>query len=72
MLSIIKAFISVLAALGFAGMGYVLYHGSGGGVGSPGVGGIHGAPGPVAGVGLPLVAVAYAVYWFGKRRRKTD
>jgi len=71
MLSFIKAFLAVLAALGFTGAGYVLYHGAGGGGGSPGVGGIHGAPGPVAGVGLPLVAVAYALYWFG-RRRKTD
>jgi hypothetical protein len=33
-------------------------------------GGIHGAPGPVAGAGLPVIAVGYGVYWFLKRRRR--
>jgi hypothetical protein len=33
-------------------------------------GGIHGAPGPVAGAGLPILAIGYGVYWFFKRRRR--
>jgi hypothetical protein len=33
-------------------------------------GGIHGAPSPVAGAGLPVLAVGYGVYWLIKRRRR--
>ena len=29
-----------------------------------------GAPGPVVGAGLPVLAVGYGVYWLVKRRRK--
>ena len=32
---------------------------------------ISGAPGPIAGAGLPVVAVGYGIYWLVKRRRKT-
>jgi hypothetical protein len=35
-------------------------------------GGIHGAPGPVAGAGLPVVAVGYGVYWLVRRRRQAS
>jgi hypothetical protein len=35
-------------------------------------GGFHGAPGPIAGAGLPFLAVGYGVYWLIKRRRKAD
>jgi hypothetical protein len=31
-----------------------------------------GAPGPIAGAGLPVLAVGYGIYWLTKRRRKTD
>jgi hypothetical protein len=34
--------------------------------------GFHGAPGPVAGAGLPFLVVGYGVYWLIKRRRKAD
>ena len=37
-----------------------------------GNGNIHGAPGPIAGAGLPILAVGYGVYWLIKRRRKPD
>jgi len=33
-------------------------------------GGMHGAPGPIAGAGLPVLAVGYGVYWLLRRRRK--
>jgi hypothetical protein len=29
-----------------------------------------GAPGPIAGAGLPVLAIGYGVYWLAKRRRK--
>jgi hypothetical protein len=32
---------------------------------------VSGAPGPIAGAGLPLLAVGFGVYWLVKRRRKT-
>jgi hypothetical protein len=32
----------------------------------------HGAPGPIVGAGLPVLAIGYGVYWLVKRRRKTD
>jgi len=31
---------------------------------------VHGAPGPIAGAGLPFLAVGYGVYWLIKRRRR--
>src|SRR5882672_11377512 len=31
----------------------------------------HGAPGPIAGTGLPFLAVGYGVYWLVKRQRCT-
>ena len=30
-----------------------------------------GVPGPVAGAGLPIIAVGYGVYWLIRRRRRT-
>jgi hypothetical protein len=31
-----------------------------------------GAPGPIAGAGLPVVAVGFGVYWLIRRRRKPE
>lgn len=31
---------------------------------------VHGAPGPLMGAGLPVLAVGYGVYWLATRRRK--
>jgi hypothetical protein len=33
---------------------------------------VQGAPGPIAGAGLPILAIGYGVYWLVKRRRKVD
>lgn len=33
-------------------------------------GGVHPAPGPIAGAGLPFAAAGYLAYWLIKRRRR--
>jgi hypothetical protein len=33
---------------------------------------VHGAPGPIAGAGLPIIAVGYGVYWLVRRRRRIN
>lgn len=33
-------------------------------------GAVKGAPGPIAGAGLPVLAIGYGVYWLVKRRRE--
>jgi len=45
-------------------------HGRGGGHHHDG-GGYKGAPGPIAGAGLPILAVGYGIYWLIKRRRQS-
>jgi hypothetical protein len=35
-------------------------------------GGVHGVPGPLAGAGLPFIAVGYGVYWLVRRRRRAN
>jgi hypothetical protein len=37
-----------------------------------GEGTLHAAPGPIAGAGLPALAVGSGVYWLIRRRRKAD
>ena len=72
---------AVLAIIALAGppVGYVVYESilspdnwvyQGGGQWKDG--GYHGAPGPVAGAGLPVVAVGLGVYWLVRRRRKAQ
>jgi len=50
----------------YARTGYGLEPPSQGGGGS-----YRGVPGPVAGAGLPIIAVGYGVYWLIRRRRRT-
>ncbi len=35
-------------------------------------GNVSGAPAPIAGAGLPVLAIGYGVYWLVKRRRKVS
>lgn len=83
MLSIVlKPVLFLLALLGIATTGYIYYNGGlspdnwifqGGSPINWKDGGIHGAPGPLAGgAGLPVLVVAYGVYRLIKRRRKVD
>jgi hypothetical protein len=41
-----------------------------GGNNQSGGGNYHGVPGPIAGAGLPIIAVGYGVYWLIRRRRR--
>jgi hypothetical protein len=73
----LKGALAGLAGLGIATAGYVSYGGDGpnnwtdNGSSAPGV--VRGAPGPVAGAGLPiaLIAVGYGVYRLVRRRQKS-
>ena len=33
-------------------------------------GGVHGAPGPIAGAGLPVIAIGYGAFWLFRRYRR--
>ena len=81
MFSTLKVLLVLLATSGVATAGYVFNNASlspfdwifqGGSPGNWKNGGVHGAPGPIVGAGLPLIAVGYGVYWLVKRRRKAD
>ncbi len=76
----LKLFLGLLlAAVLTAPVGYAVFesrfshehwdHQSGGPYG----GGVNGAPGPIAGAGLPFIAVGYGAFWLVRRyRRKSD
>jgi hypothetical protein len=74
---------TVLIALALAGapVGYVAYVSflspdnwvyGGGSPSNWSDAGYHGAPGPIAGASLPVLAVGGGIYWFIRRRRKAN
>lgn len=76
----LKTILILLSLTGVATTGYVYYNAvyspdnwifQGGSADNWKDGGIHGAPGPLAGAGLPVL-VAYGVYRLVRRRRKAD
>jgi hypothetical protein len=78
---LLKTVLVALALSGVATTGYVFYNGAlspdnwvyeGGKATNWQNGGVHGAPGPIAGAGLPILAVGYGVYWLIRRRRKSQ
>ncbi len=78
---LLKVVLVALAVSGTATAGYVFYNGGlspdnwvyeGGRPTNWQNGGIHGAPGPIAGAGLPVLAVGYGVYWLIRRRRNSQ
>jgi hypothetical protein len=77
---LLKAVLMVIA-LGGAPVGYVFYNAvlspenwvyEGGKISNWKDGGYHGAPAPIAGAGLPVLAVGFGVYRLVRRRRKAN
>jgi hypothetical protein len=78
---LLKIVLAALVISGTATAGYIFYNGAlsrdnwvyeGGRPTHWQNGGVHGAPGPIAGAGLPVLAVGYGVYWFIRRRRNSQ
>jgi hypothetical protein len=78
---LLKIVLAALVISGTATAGYVFYNGAlsrdnwvyeGGRRTNWQNGGVHGAPGPIAGAGLPVLAVGYGVYWLIRRRRNSQ
>ena len=72
MFSILKILLVLFAVSGVATAGHVFYNASSSPSANSKGGGVHGAPGPIVGAGLPLIAAGYGVYWLVRRRRKAD
>jgi hypothetical protein len=72
MFSILKILLVLFAVSGAATAGHVFFNASSSPSANWKGGGAHGAPGPIVGAGLPLIAAGYGVYWLVKRRRKAD
>lgn len=75
----LKVILITLVVSGTATTGYVFYNSAlspdnwvyqGGSATNWKDGGVHGAPGPIAGAGLPFLAVGYGAYWLVRRYRR--
>jgi hypothetical protein len=64
-LTLACAFLAVLSLPALAGQNGQGQNGNG-----QGGNGYHGAPGPIAGAGLPILAVGYGAYWLVRRYRR--
>jgi hypothetical protein len=71
-LTLACAFLAVLSLPALAGQNGQGQNGNGQGQNGNGQGGngYHGAPGPIAGAGLPILAVGYGAYWLVRRYRR--
>jgi hypothetical protein len=75
----LKVILIILVVSGTVATGYVFYNSAlsadnwvyrGGSATNWKDGGVHGAPGPIAGAGLPFLAVGYGAYWLIRRYRR--
>jgi hypothetical protein len=67
LIAIIASTVLTLPAFAQNGQGQ-----NGNGQGQNGGNGHHAAPGPIAGAGLPVIAVGFGIYWLIRRRRKPE
>ena len=76
---LLKIVLVVLAVSGTASAGYVYYNSAlspnnwdyqGGKATTWKDSGVHGAPGPIAGAGLPVLGIGFGAYWLVRRYRR--
>ena len=76
---LLKVILVALALSGTVSAGYVYYNSAlspdnwvyqGGKATSWKDGGVHGAPGPIAGAGLPILGIGFGAYWLVRRYRR--